>query len=264
MEWETATRLAVFLGLFALLAAAEAWRPRRPRRLPRATRWTTNWAIVLIDTLALRLVAIALPLLAVGAALDAGRLGVGLFNLTGWPFWVEALLTILILDWLIWAQHWATHHWPLLWRIHRVHHADPDMDVSTAIRFHPLEIALSMLLKIGAVYLLGPSAVAVILFEILLNAAALFNHANLALPARVDRCLRWVVVTPDMHRIHHSTERAEHDSNYGFFLSVWDRLFGTYRPNPSVGHGAMTLGLSEWRDDAPARLGWSLTLPFRR
>lgn len=263
MEHEALIRLSVFLGLFCLLALAEALLPRLPRKQPRAARWRTNWGLVLIDTLSLRLVALALPLLAVGAALDAQARGWGLFNGLAWPLWLEALLAILILDLAIWAQHLITHKVPLLWRLHRVHHADRDMDVTTAIRFHPVEIALSMLLKIGLVYLLGPSALAVIAFEVLLNGTAMFNHANLRLSPRLDAALRLVIVTPDMHRVHHSAERSEHDSNYGFSLSLWDRLFGTYIAQPKQGHEAMTVGL-EWQDKRPAKLGWSLWLPFAR
>jgi len=262
MEYEAVIRLAVFLGLFALLAGAEALAPRRPRSQARARRWVTNWGIVILDTLTLRLVAIVVPLLAVGAALDASARGWGLFNRLDWPPAVEIVLAILILDLAIWAQHLITHKVPLLWRLHRVHHADVDMDVTTAIRFHPVEIALSMGLKIGLVYLLGPAAIAVILFEILLNGMAMFNHANINLPPRVDAVLRRFVVTPDMHRVHHSVHRDEHDTNYGFSLSVWDRLFGTYRAQPRGGHQDMETGLA-WRDDRPSRLGWSLLLPFR-
>lgn len=263
MEYEALIRLGVFLALFGLLAAAESLLPRRVRSRPRARRWATNWGIVILDGLTLRLVALAVPLLAVGAALDAEARGWGLFNRLAWPGWAEAILVILALDLLIWAQHLATHKIPLLWRLHRVHHADLDVDVTTAIRFHPVEIALSMGLKIGAVYALGASALAVVLFEILLNGMAMFNHANLALSPRLDAALRRFVVTPDMHRVHHSVHRDEHDTNYGFSLSLWDRIFGTYRAAPREGHAAMQLGL-EWRDDRPARFGWSLLLPFRR
>jgi sterol desaturase/sphingolipid hydroxylase (fatty acid hydroxylase superfamily) len=262
MEHEALIRLAVFLGLFVLLAAAETLAPRRPRTEPRGRRWGTNWSVAVIDTLTLRLMAVALPLLAVGAALDAGARGWGLFNRLDWPAWLEILLAILILDLAIWAQHLVTHKVPLLWRLHRVHHADRDMDVTTAIRFHPVEIALSMGLKIGLVYLLGPAALAVILFEILLNGMAMFNHANLRLPPRLDAALRRIVVTPDMHRVHHSVRRDEHDSNYGFSLSIWDRLFGTYVPEPREGQLGMRTGL-DWRGPEPTRLGWSLLLPFR-
>jgi sterol desaturase/sphingolipid hydroxylase (fatty acid hydroxylase superfamily) len=263
MENEAIIRLSVFLGLFALFALAETLAPRRLRRAPRGRRWLTNWGISLLNTVLLRLMAFGLPLLAVGAAIDASANGWGLFNRLGWPFWPETVLAILIFDLAIWAQHLVTHKVPVLWRLHRVHHADRDMDVTTAIRFHPVEIALSMLLKIGLVYLLGPSALAIILFEILLNGTAMFNHANIRLPLGLDRVLRTVLVTPDMHRVHHSVHRHEHDSNYGFALSIWDRVFGTYIPQPAAGHDAMEVGL-QWQDDRPSRLGWSLSLPFLR
>lgn len=263
MENETVIRLSVFIGLFVLFAGIETLAPRRRRTQPRGRRWLTNWAIVILDTLALRALALVLPLLAVGAALDAEAQGWGLMNGAGWPYWVKVVATVLIFDFAIWAQHLITHKVPVLWRIHRVHHADRDIDVSTAIRFHPVEIALSMLLKIGLVYLLGPPALGVILFEIVLNGTAMFNHANMRLPPWLDSGLRQVMVTPDMHRVHHSIHRREHDSNYGFALSVWDRLFRTYIPQPEKGHDGMTVGL-EWQDDRPSKLGWSLGLPFQR
>lgn len=262
MAGELAIRLTVFLGLFLLFGGLEAWAPRRARALPRGSRWITNLSITVLDTVVLRAMAVFLPALAVGAALDAAAQGWGLFNRLDWAPWLEVLLAVLILDLAIWAQHLVTHKVPLFWRFHRVHHADRDMDVTTAVRFHPVEIAASMGLKIVLVYLLGPAAVAVLAFEVLLNGTALFNHANLALPVALDRALRRVLVTPDMHRVHHSTRREEHDSNYGFALSVWDRLFGTYRAEAQGGVSAMTVGL-EWQDERPARLGWSLWLPFR-
>ena len=263
MENEAIIRLSVFLGLFAVLATLEAVLPRRARSQPRRTRWVTNWSVTVLNTITLRLIAIALPLLAVGAAVDADRQGWGLFNALSIPLWIEVVAVVLILDFAIWLQHLITHKVPLLWRLHRVHHADVDMDVTTAIRFHPVEIALSMLLKIGLVYLLGPAALAVVLFEIILNGTAMFNHSNLALPAWLDRPLRKVLVTPDMHRVHHSVHRHEHDSNYGFSLSIWDRMFGTYIAQPEAGHDDMQVGL-QWQDDRPSKLGWSLALPFAR
>jgi sterol desaturase/sphingolipid hydroxylase (fatty acid hydroxylase superfamily) len=259
---ETLIRLGAFGGLFLLFAALEAWAPRRVRIFPRARRWVTNLGMVVLDTLTLRVMALGLPLLAVGAAWDAGRLGSGVFNWLDWPVAVEFVLSLLALDLAIWAQHLVTHKVPLFWRFHRVHHADRDFDVTTAVRFHPVEIAASMVVKIGLVYLLGPAAVAVLVFEVVLNGTALFNHANLRLPLWLDRGLRRVLVTPDMHRVHHSVIRAEHDSNYGFALSIWDRLFGTYRAEAAAGQEAMVVGL-EWQDERPAKLGWSLWLPFR-
>lgn len=263
MENEALIRLSVFLGLFALFSAVEAWAPRRARVQPRGRRWLTNWGIVILDTLTLRLLALVLPLLAVGAAVDAQANGWGLMNALELPLWFAVLLTVLIFDFAIWLQHLVTHKVPVLWRLHRVHHADRDLDVTTAIRFHPVEIALSMGLKIGLVYLLGPPAIGIVLFEIILNGTAMFNHANWRIPHRVDAVLRLFLVTPDMHRVHHSDQRAEHDSNYGFSLSLWDRLFGTYVAQPLRGHEDMTLGL-QWQDDRPSRLGWALMLPFRR
>lgn len=263
MQNEAFIRLGIFLGLFALFAVIEARAPRRTRSQPRRTRWITNWTITLLNTLTLRLLAFALPLLAVGAALDAGAQGWGLFNRIGLPLWFTIPVTVLFFDFAIWLQHLITHRIPLLWRIHRVHHADRDIDVTTAIRFHPVEIALSMLLKIGLVYLLGAPALGIMLFEIILNGTALFNHANINMPTGLDRALRRVLVTPDMHRVHHSTLQHEHDSNYGFALSIWDKMFGTYIPQPGAGHTNMTTGL-HWQDERPARLGWSLRLPFRK
>lgn len=257
------TRLPVFLGLFALFALLEHWAPRRQLTAPRASRWITNWGFTIVNTVVLRAMAFGLPLLAVGAALDASQNGLGLLNNVAWPFVVEILVAILVLDFVIWGQHLITHKVPFLWRLHRVHHADTDIDVTTAIRFHPVEIGLSMLLKIGVVYLLGPAAIAVVLFEVLLNGTAMFNHANIRLPLWLDAIVRRVLVTPDMHRIHHSVHRHEHDSNYGFALSIWDRVFGTYIETPAAGQDGMQIGL-EWQDDRPTRLGWSLALPFFR
>ena len=263
MANELAIRLGVFLGVLGLLMALENLAPRRPLVQPRSRRWVTNLALVVIDSLAVRAVAFALPILAVAAAADASAQGFGLFNRLEWPVWAELVLAMLALDLAIWTQHLITHKVPLFWRFHRVHHADRDFDVTTALRFHPVEIVASAALKVGLVYLLGPSVLAVILFEITLNATAMFNHANLRLPLWLDRVVRLVLVTPDMHRVHHSIHRAEHDSNYGFALSVWDRIFRTYVKEPKAGHDTMTVGL-EWQDDKPARLGWTLGLPFRR
>ena len=263
MQNEGVLRLSVFLGLLALFGLLEALSPRRARVAGRLGRWRTNLTLLVLGSALLRLLALAVPLLAVGAALDAARLELGLFNRLDWPLWVEVLLALLILDLAIWAQHWLTHRVPLFWRFHRVHHADRDMDVTTGLRFHPVEIAVSMGLKIALVYLLGPQPWAVLAFEVVLNGTALFNHANLALPRRLDAALRLVLVTPDMHLVHHSRHRIEHDSNYGFALSLWDRIFGTYRAKPVDGLQGTTVGL-EWQDERPTHLGWSLLLPFRR
>lgn len=261
MDWEPALRLSVFLGVFGAMAALELFAPRRALEQPKPRRWTTNWAIAALDTVAVRLL---FPLAAVGAALDAGAQGWGLFNALDWPLWLEFALTLVILDFAIWAQHVASHHVPALWRLHQVHHADPDIDVTTAIRFHPGEIALSMALKIALVYALGPAALAVVAFEVILNGCAMFNHANIRLPERLDRWLRLFIVTPDMHRVHHSVDRREHDANFGFNLSVWDRLFGVYVAQPADGHEGMKIGLAPWRRGEPSRLWFSLGLPFRK
>lgn len=245
------------------MAAMEAWVPRRVRSLDRARRWPTNPGLTLLNTLVLRGLVIALPLLTTGAVLDAEARGSGLFIRLDCPHWVELLLAVLILDLASWAQHLVTHKVPLFWRFHRGHHTDRDMEVTTGFRFHPVEILASMGLKIGPVYLLGPADLAVLVFEILLSATALFSHSNPALPAPVDRVLRLVLVTPDMHRVHHSAHREEHDSNYGFCLSLWGRLFRTHVAEPKVGHDGMTVGL-QWQDDRPARRGWLLALPFFR
>ena len=262
MENEAVLRFGVFVALFAVFATVEALVPRRVRTQPRHRRWLTNLAIVVLDTVTLRLLALALPLLAIGAAIDAADQGWGLFNALGVSGWMAVVATVLIFDLAIWFQHFVTHKVPILWRFHRVHHADRDFDVTTAVRFHPVEIALSMLLKVGLVYLIGPPVLGILLFEIILNGTAMFNHANMRLPLWLDALLRQVIVTPDMHRVHHSDRRSEHDSNYGFALSIWDRIFGTYIAQPDAGHDGITVGL-EWQDDRPARLGWSLALPFR-
>lgn len=261
MDWEPVIRLGAFLGVFALMALWEASTPRRRLTLGRGRRWAVNWAVAVLDSLTVR---ILFPLAAVGAALDASAQGWGLFNALDAPLWLSLPLTVVALDFAIWAQHVASHKIPLLWRLHRVHHADRDVDVTTAIRFHPIEIALSMLLKIGLVYALGAPAAGVLAFEALLNASAMFNHANIRLSARLDAALRRVVVTPDMHRIHHSVIRREHDSNYGFFLSVWDHAFSVHTARPEGGQTGMTLGLSTCQDERPARLGFTLALPFLR
>ena len=205
---------------------------------------------------------IAQPLIAVGAAMLAEIHGIGLLHFVVWPVWLEIALAVIVLDFAIWLQHVASHRIPMLWRLHRMHHADVDIDVTTALRFHPIEIGLSMLYKVVWVFLLGPSTLAVMLFEIVLNGCAMFNHANVALPERLDRILRPLAVTPDMHRIHHSVIEREHHSNFGFNLSIWDRAFGTYTVEPTNGHAGMRIGLPAYQSDAPTRLGWNLWLPF--
>jgi len=261
---EAAVRLAAFAAIFAAMALLELAIPRRELSAPKGRRWLTNLSIVAIDSLLVRLMgALAVPLVAVAAALWAETQRIGLFNVLSWPDWFEIVIALIVLDFAIWLQHLASHKVPVLWRLHRMHHADLDVDVTTALRFHPIEIALSMLWKIVWVLLLGASALAVLLFEVILNGCAMFNHANVELPQRVDRILRLFLVTPDMHRVHHSVRYREHDSNYGFNLSLWDRLFSTYTPQPESGHRDMQVGLAYYRSDGPTRLLWSLAVPFR-
>ena len=258
---DSALRLGIFFAIFVTMALLERYAPMRRLVEHRPRRWATNWGISVIDSVAVKLIFGAA---AVGAAIDASARGVGLFNALDWPLWLEAVVVFLILDFAIWLQHLLSHKIPVLWRLHRVHHSDRDMDVTTAIRFHPVEIALSMALKIGLVYALGAPVLAVLVFEVVLNGAAMFNHGNLRLPRRLDAVLRKLIVTPDMHRVHHSAVRAEHDSNYGFNLSVWDRIFGTYTDQPAAGHQGMTVGLAGHQDARPTRLLWALAFPFRR
>jgi sterol desaturase/sphingolipid hydroxylase (fatty acid hydroxylase superfamily) len=256
-------RLTVFAGVFLLMAAIELILPKRRLSVSKARRWLTNLGIAGVDTLLLRLMAaLAVPVAAVAAAFFAQERGLGLLNQVDWPYWLKLVIALLVLDLAIWAQHLASHKVPLFWRLHQVHHADRDIDVTTAVRFHPIEIALSMLWKIAVVIPLGASPFAVFLFEVILNACAIFNHANIALPAWLDRALRIFIVTPDMHRVHHSVLFSEHDRNYGFNLSLWDRLFGTYHAQPKAGHQGMTIGLPPYQSEAPTRFTWSLLLPF--
>jgi sterol desaturase/sphingolipid hydroxylase (fatty acid hydroxylase superfamily) len=256
---EAALRLLVFVLVFALTAVLELVLPRRPKTEPVGRRWRINLGILLVDVVAQRLTVGAL---AVAAALWAEAEGFGLFQLVGWPFWLEAVLGFVALDFAVWLQHVVTHKVPTLWRLHQVHHADLDVDLTTGIRFHPVEIVLSAVYKAALAAVLGIDPWAVILFEAVLNASAVLTHANVGLPERVDTVLRWVVCTPDMHRVHHSIVRAETDSNYGFCLSVWDRLFGTMRHAPAAGQLGAVLGLLQHRDPARLGLGGLLLMPF--
>ena len=256
-------RLAAFAAVFLLMAAIELIRPKRRLSVSKPRRWLTNLGIAGVDTLVLRLMAaLTVPVAAVAAAFFAKERGLGLLNQVDWPYWVKLVIALLALDLAIWFQHLVSHKVPVFWRLHQVHHADRDIDVTTAVRFHPVEIALSMLWKIVVVIPLGASPFAVFLFEVILNACAMFNHANIALPAWLDRALRLFIVTPDMHRVHHSVLYREHDRNYGFNLSLWDRLFRTYLAQPEAGHQGMTIGLPPYQSEAPTRFGWSLWLPF--
>jgi len=242
------------------MALWELGAPRRALMAGRRPRWPGNFGILVVDVLAVR---ILIPTAAVGAALFAAGNGYGLINIAGFRLSVAATLGFLALDLVIYAQHVVFHKVPLLWRLHRMHHADLDVDVSTGVRFHPFEILISMLIKIAVVIALGIPAVAVLLFEVVLNATSMFNHSNVAMPGWLDRGLRLVLVTPDMHRVHHSVLRHETDSNFGFNLPWWDRLFRTYRAEPEAGHATMTVGLPIFRDPRELRLDRLLTQPFR-
>jgi sterol desaturase/sphingolipid hydroxylase (fatty acid hydroxylase superfamily) len=260
LRFEPAIRIAAFGGVLVLMALWELLAPRRPLAVGRARRWPANLAIVALDT---ALVRVLFPGAAVAGALLGEARGWGLLPGLGLSGWLAAASAIVALDLAVYLQHVLFHAVPALWRLHRMHHADLDFDVTTGTRFHPLEILLSMVWKLAVVVALGAPALAVLGFEVLLNATAMFNHGNVRLPARLGRWLRWLVVTPDMHRVHHSIVSAETNSNFGFNLPWWDRLLGTYRAAPAAGHERMTIGLEELRDPGELRLGRMLLQPFR-
>ncbi|MBC8018347.1 MAG: sterol desaturase family protein [Verrucomicrobia bacterium] len=257
---DAAIRLISFLGVFLLVALAELVWPRRTLVASKGQRWFCNIAIVAIDSVTARLI---LPLLPLGMAGIATAKGWGIFNLLAVPGWLEIVMVILIFDLIIYLQHRSFHRVPLFWRFHRMHHTDLDLDVSSGNRFHPIEILVSLLIKLAAVALLGAPAVAVVIFEVALNANSLFNHGNLRIPTSVDSWLRLFIVTPDMHRVHHSIIPRETDSNFSFNLPWWDRMLGTYRDQPREGHIGMIIGLKEFRDEQKLGLGSLLMLPFR-
>jgi len=258
---EAALRLGAFGGVLAAMAAWEVLAPRRSRTLPRRRRWPANLGIVVLNTALVRLL---LPTAAVGVALSAASQGWGLLNYYALPGWAALIVGVVLLDLAIYLQHVMFHAVPVLWRLHRMHHADLDLDVTSGARFHPVEILLSMLIKFAVIAALGVPPAAVVVFELLLNATSMFNHGNVRLAAALEPALRWLLVTPDMHRVHHSIERDETNSNFGFNLSLWDRLFGTYRGEPRAGHEAMTIGIPDFRDPAEcAKLGAMLAIPFR-
>ncbi|KAB6714701.1 MULTISPECIES: sterol desaturase family protein [Roseobacteraceae] len=257
---EPTIRLAVFLGVLVAMVLWEIAAPRRRRDIPRVIRWTNNLALVVVDTILLRL---SFPILAVGLAAMAQDRGWGLLNNVDVPVWVSVGVSMLLLDLAIYLQHVMFHAVPGLWRLHRMHHADLDFDATTGLRFHPVEILISMGIKLAVVAALGPPAVAVLLFEVILNATALFNHANIDLPRPVDRVLRLIVVTPDMHRVHHSVDPRETNSNYGFSLPWWDRLLGTYVAQPAKGHEEMKIGIEQFRTRRDLWLDRMLIQPVR-
>jgi len=253
-------RLAAFAAVFAAMAIWEVVAPRRGQPIGRGVRWRGNLGIVALDAILVRLL---FPTTAVGVAILAEQHGWGAFNLLPLPGWIAVIACVIILDLAIYLQHVLFHAVPALWRLHRMHHADLEFDVSTGLRFHPIEILLSMLIKFTVIAGLGAPALAVVIFEVLLNATSMFNHGNVRLAANVDSVVRWIVVTPDMHRVHHSIVARETNSNFGFNLPWWDRLFGTYRAQPAAGHDAMTIGITQFRE--PRELGFvrMLLQPFR-
>ena len=257
---EPVFRLVAFATVLVAMAVWELLSPRREQGIGRATRWPSNIGVVVLDTILVRLL---FPIGAVALALLAEARGWGLFNALSLPVWAAIPLGIILLDLAIYLQHVLFHAVPALWRLHRMHHADLEFDVTTGVRFHPIEILLSMGIKLGVVAALGMPAVSVLIFEVLLNATSMFSHGNVRLPQRLDRVLRWIVVTPDMHRVHHSIKPRETNSNFGFNLPWWDRLFGTYREQPEAGHVGMTIGIDQFRDPPEQRLDRMLTQPFR-
>jgi sterol desaturase/sphingolipid hydroxylase (fatty acid hydroxylase superfamily) len=256
---EAGIRLTFFCAVLAIMIGWEFAAPRRRLSASLAVRWSSNLGLVVVGALLVRL---AFPVVAVGTAAIAAERGWGLFNWVAAPSWLAIALSVVALDLAIYAQHVVFHKVPPLWRLHRMHHSDVDIDATTGVRFHPFEIALSMAIKMAMILILGAPAVAVVIFEVLLNATAMFNHGNVKLPQAVDRALRRVIVTPDFHRVHHSVHRDETDSNYGFNLSVWDRLFRTYRPQPRDGHETMTIGLDIFRAPRQRHLDKLLIQPF--
>jgi sterol desaturase/sphingolipid hydroxylase (fatty acid hydroxylase superfamily) len=258
---EKAIRMGVFFGILGVMAVWEILAPRRALTVSKAVRWVSNLGIVFFNSF---LVWLIFPVVAVGMASFASTQGWGIFNYFELPFWLVVIASVVIMDFVIYLQHVMVHAVPALWRLHRVHHADLDFDVTTGARFHPLEIILSMLIKFATIIVLGPPVLAVVIFEVVLNGIAMFNHSNVRLPLGIDRVLRWLVVTPDMHRVHHSVEDDEANSNFGFNLPWWDRLFGTYRDQPRAGHQGMTIGIHKYREPKQvACLPGMLLLPFK-
>ncbi len=258
---EKTIRMGFFFGVLIIMALWEIAAPRRKLSVSKPLRWVNNLGLVFFNSSILRLL---FPAAAVGVAVTASQQGWGLFNVYEFPLVITIIASVIIMDFVIYVQHVMVHAIPVLWRLHRVHHADPDYDVTTGARFHTLEIILSMLIKFATILLLGPPVIAVILFEIILNVTAMFNHGNVGLPPALDRVLRWIVVTPDMHRVHHSIEDDEANSNFGFSLPWWDRLFGTYRDQPRGGHESMRIGIHKYHDEKD--VSWItgiLALPFR-
>ncbi|MDH3380489.1 MAG: sterol desaturase family protein [Gammaproteobacteria bacterium] len=260
IESEAWIRLGFFTGIFTAMAIWEIVAPRRPRPIGRRARWPGNILVVVVNTAVVRIV---LPASAVSVAIAVEASGWGLLNLVTLPLWLAALISVLVLDLAIYTQHVVFHYVPVLWRLHRMHHADIDIDVTTGARFHPIEIVLSMCIKFALIVILGAPAAGVLVFEIILNATSMFNHSNVRIATRIDRWLRCIVVTPDMHRVHHSIVGLETNSNFGFNLPWWDRLFSTYRAQPAAGHQAMIIGIDQFRDPQELRIDRMLLQPLR-
>ncbi len=256
---EPAIRLVFFLGIFASMMLWEFVAPRRARSVSRWIRWPSNLGIVAVNTLTLR---VLVPVAAVGLAVVSADRGWGLLNAFSLPAWLAIVLSVVVLDLAIYLQHVMVHAVPALWRLHRMHHADLDFDVTTGARFHPVEILLSMGIKLAVVAALGPPVIAVLIFEVLLNASSLFNHGNVRIAPKIDGVLRLFIVTPDMHRVHHSILPNETNSNFGFNLPWWDRLFGTYTAQPADGHDGMTIGIEQFRAPREQWLDRMLIQPF--
>lgn len=258
---EKPIRMSFFFGMLIVMALWEILAPRRALTISKIVRWVNNLGLVFFNSFLLRLI---FPAAAVGMAVFASENGWGIFNYYQVPFWVAVVVSVVVMDFIIYLQHVMVHAVPALWRLHRMHHADLDFDVTTGARFHPLEIILSMLIKFATIIVLGPPVLAVVIFEVVLNATAMFNHANVRLPLGLDRILRWIVVTPDMHRVHHSIEDDEANSNFGFNLPWWDRFFGTYRDQPRGGHDGMKIGIRKYRE--AKEVAWfpgMMMLPFK-
>lgn len=257
---ETLIRLSAAIGVFALMISWEYFSPRRQQTITRKKRWPINLGLAIFNMAFMRATLGGIAFL---SAVNATQQSIGLLNLFQLSNWLEIMITLLFLDFAIYFQHIISHKWKLLWRLHKIHHTDLEFDASTAVRFHPLEIIISMAYKVACIYLIGANPIAVIAFEIILNATATFNHSNINIPVKVDRYLRWILITPDTHRIHHSTIKSETDSNYGFSISLWDRLCKTYVANPKKTQTTMDIGLQEYRNQQELGFIQLLLLPFR-
>ena len=262
MYYETIIRLGFFIGIFLVIALWELIAPMRKLKISKKKRWLNNLVLVVLNTLVLRFI---FPTTAVGVALLCNNYGLGILNVLDIPLWFKVVIAFLVLDFAIYTQHVLFHYLPLLWRFHKIHHIDLDYDVTTGLRFHPIEIVLSMLIKFAVICFIGAPVLAVVIFEVILNGLALFNHGNIRLFKRLDSFLRLFIVTPDVHRVHHSTVPSETNSNFGFNLIFWDKLLGTYKNQPKKGHILMDIGLEGYKDsNTTQRLKSMLKIPFLR